>query len=155
MRVSSSLFRRLAFSDPSQIRRFAFVRSAEASQLALPASAFRTGFVRFLLVPKKYMVGNLPEWGKDRRVPRIARILTVLTAAPIVLGGLLLHLLPLLDENAPITVKESRGRDVLSFTFYYASMVLAFQGAVHWGMQLAEFGLPRYAETQSMYYFSR
>ena len=47
-----------------------------------------------ILKPKKYMAGNLPEWAKDRRIPFNAKIIGIITVLPILLGGLLVHILP-------------------------------------------------------------
>jgi len=46
-------------------------------------------------------------------------------------------------------------RTALSWTLHYAGAVLSCAGAVHWGMQLAEFGVPRKSDYMALYYLSR
>merc|ERR1711972_1211115 len=46
-------------------------------------------------------------------------------------------------------------RTVLSWTLHYAGAILSFAGAAHWGMQLAEFGVPRKSDYMGLYYLSR
>merc|ERR1711974_272164 len=44
---------------------------------------------------------------------------------------------------------------VLSWTLHYAGALLSFSGAMHWGMQCAELGVPRRSDYMSLYYLSR
>merc|ERR1712226_44221 len=77
---------------------------------------------------------------------------------PLGAGAVSVHLLAANEEDEA----ESEGTDqveysrvALNWTLHYAGAILCFAGATHWGMQLAEFGVPRRSDYMSLYYLSR
>eukprot|EP00927_Polykrikos_kofoidii_P061904 TRINITY_DN56729_c0_g1_i1.p1 TRINITY_DN56729_c0_g1~~TRINITY_DN56729_c0_g1_i1.p1 ORF type:complete len:348 (+),score=57.03 TRINITY_DN56729_c0_g1_i1:107-1150(+) len=105
---------------------------------------------------------------KEERPPAHLRWLTAALLAPLVLGALAVHLLALgggVDEaeaqaamqrgDVQLANRAEYSRLALSWSLHYAGVLLSFAGASHWGMQLAEFGVPVVSENMGLYYLCR
>mmetsp|Transcript_531 Transcript_531/g.1826 ORF Transcript_531/g.1826 Transcript_531/m.1826 type:complete len:244 (-) Transcript_531:141-872(-) len=99
-------------------------------------------------------ITHLPLWAqREERPPLLLRSLGVALLLPLGAGALAVHLLagnPLEGDD-----ESEYSRTVLSWSIHYASALLAFAGAAHWGMQLAELGVPRKSDYMALYYLSR
>lgn len=71
---------------------------------------------------------------------------------PLVAGSLAVHLCATDDDEDG---QISFSRIMLNACLHYASVLLAFAGACHWGMQLAEFGIPAFSHYMAIYYLGR
>lgn len=107
---------------------------------------------------------HLPQWAKEElRPPWSLRILGASLLVPLGVGAAAVHLLasslpaaeaqPVGTEEEEVAIEYSR--TVLSWTLHYAGALLSCAGAAHWGMQLAEFGVPRRSDYMALYYLSR
>jgi len=95
------------------------------------------------------------------------KLLGIGLLTPLILGSFAVHILASDPEEAaklqravgqgeaddPEAIEYSR--TALSWTLHYAGALLSVSAAVHWGMQLAEFGVPRRSEHMALYYLSR
>ena len=110
----------------------------------------------FLTTPKPHFLKKCPEWAKSREIPTSAKLWGTALVFPLIAGAVLVHLLPLLPEgwgggNTKLLLEtgEQTGeqtdcaRTLLSGCVKYAAMLVAWQSAIHWGMQLAQYGLPK------------
>lgn len=105
-------------------------------------------------------VSYLPQWAKEETQPPLhLRLLGAVLLVPLGVGSLAVHLLASSDEEVSETQESNETEDysrvVLNWTLHYAGAVLSFAGATHWGMQLAEFGVPRRSDYMALYYLCR
>uniref|UniRef100_A0A7S1F5T2 Uncharacterized protein n=1 Tax=Noctiluca scintillans TaxID=2966 RepID=A0A7S1F5T2_NOCSC len=103
---------------------------------------------------RKRFVNHLPQWAKDEERP--STVLKVAGGAlllPLIYGSFAVHALA--GDGQEGEGQAEYSRDVLSYTIHYAGGLLSFNAALHWGMQLAEFGVPRQSEYMALYYLSR
>mmetsp|Transcript_69988 Transcript_69988/g.130854 ORF Transcript_69988/g.130854 Transcript_69988/m.130854 type:complete len:258 (+) Transcript_69988:51-824(+) len=101
---------------------------------------------------------HMPKWAQDeKQPPPHIRALSVAVLAPLVSGAVAVHALAsdVPDDVDDQTEQAEYSRTALSWTLHYAAALLAFAGATHWGMALAEFGVPRKSEFMALYYVSR
>ncbi|CAK0901764.1 unnamed protein product, partial [Prorocentrum cordatum] len=87
---------------------------------------------------------------RRRSPPASLRALAAVLLAPLAGGAVAVHALAGDDE-----AEAEYSRVALSWTLHYAGAVLSFAGAAHWGLQLAEFGVPRKSDYMALYYLSR
>jgi len=107
----------------------------------------------------------LPEWARaERRPPLFARVLGVALLAPLLAGAAAVHLLAGRiamrgeeDEHPEegVVQQTEYSRQLLSWSLHYGGALLSFAGAMHWGMQLAEFGVPLRSDYMAIYYLGR
>jgi len=106
-------------------------------------------------VPEGPRVSHLPEWAKqEQRPPASLRFLGMALLTPLGIGAAGVHLFAgeAADEESD---QAEYSRTILSWSLHYAGVLLSSAGAMHWGMQLAEFGVPRKSEYMGIYYLSR
>eukprot|EP00928_Gymnodinium_smaydae_P021070 TRINITY_DN18185_c0_g1_i1.p1 TRINITY_DN18185_c0_g1~~TRINITY_DN18185_c0_g1_i1.p1 ORF type:complete len:308 (+),score=47.32 TRINITY_DN18185_c0_g1_i1:24-947(+) len=104
----------------------------------------------------------MPEWAKQESQPPLRlRLLGAAMLAPLGLGAVAVHALARGDGDAVSDARSSGdesaeySRVLLSWNLHYAGVLLAFAGAAHWGMQLAEFGVPLRSDNMGLYYLCR
>ncbi|CAL1170863.1 unnamed protein product [Cladocopium goreaui] len=92
------------------------------------------------LEPKE-RVWHLPDWAKQETKPPLQlRLLGFTMLLPLGAGSLAVHLLAEEDQE---TENEDYSRMALNWSLHYAGALLSCAGALHWGMQLAELGVPK------------
>ncbi|CAJ1459650.1 unnamed protein product [Effrenium voratum] len=123
--------------------------------------------------PKWY----LPEWAMQEPAPLHLKVLGASLLLPLGAGSLAVHLLAEAETETPGEGTEmegtagSEGRDVaelvevremsdqsrvaLNWSLHYAGALLSCAGALHWGMQAAELGVPLRSDYMGLYYLSR
>mmetsp|Transcript_51154 Transcript_51154/g.105781 ORF Transcript_51154/g.105781 Transcript_51154/m.105781 type:complete len:242 (-) Transcript_51154:17-742(-) len=109
---------------------------------------------------KDHRVWHLPEWAKEeKRPPRQMLALGAALLLPLGVGSLAVHFLDAdaeESEEAEIpSTKADLSRLSLNWSLHYAGALLSSAGAMHWGMQLAEIGVPKRSEYMSLYYLCR
>lgn len=110
----------------------------------LPYEASRRQFA-FEIPGRKQFLPNLPVWARTDKSPLGAKLLVGLSLAPLVVGTAWIHL----EKDYP------EPREVMRMEIHYLSMMLAYAGAIHWGLQLTEFALPPVSPYMAIYYFMR
>lgn len=102
---------------------------------------------------------HLPQWATDETRPPLSfRLLGLGLLVPFGVGATAVHLLAGAGEEGGSAENEDAieySRTVLSWTLHYAGGLLSFAGAMHWGMQLAELGVPRKSDYMALYYLCR
>mmetsp|Transcript_96007 Transcript_96007/g.275636 ORF Transcript_96007/g.275636 Transcript_96007/m.275636 type:complete len:311 (+) Transcript_96007:40-972(+) len=122
--------------------------------------------VRFAEHDAATRISHLPQWSQDEKTPPLSiRVVGTALLLPLVVGAAAVHLIAEggsgeADADAVAsTVAQVQAveysRTALSWTLHYAGALLSFAGAAHWGMQLAEFGVPRRSDYMALYYLSR
>eukprot|EP00434_Breviolum_minutum_P005561 symbB.v1.2.004904.t2/scaffold263.1/size248082/5 len=98
-------------------------------------------------------VWHLPEWAKqETRPPLQLRLLGFTLLVPLGSGSLAVHLLADEDQESE---REDYSRLALNWSLHYAGALLSCAGALHWGMQLAELGVPKRSDFMGLYYLCR
>lgn len=99
----------------------------------------------------------LPAWAEEEKRPPLSlRLSGAALLLPLGLGAVAVHLLAEEEETRdPSDQGSGSSRLVLNWSLHYAGALLAFCGASHWGLQLAEFGVPRRSDYMGLYYLSR
>lgn len=107
---------------------------------------------------------HIPDWAqKEPRPPFHLRVLGASLLVPLGAGALAVHLLATGDdevaEGEDAASLEASSADysrlALNWTLHYAGALLSCAGATHWGLQLAEFGVPRRSEFMGLFYLCR
>lgn len=98
---------------------------------------------------------HLPQWAKDElSPPESVKLLGMAMLFPLGFGAIAVHWLATRsNDNEEEAIEYSR--TALSWTIHYAGTLLSFAGAAHWGMQIAELGVPKRSEYMAIYYVSR
>eukprot|EP00929_Paragymnodinium_shiwhaense_P058429 TRINITY_DN29257_c0_g1_i1.p1 TRINITY_DN29257_c0_g1~~TRINITY_DN29257_c0_g1_i1.p1 ORF type:complete len:298 (-),score=52.52 TRINITY_DN29257_c0_g1_i1:20-913(-) len=106
----------------------------------------------------------LPMWQQEETTPPWhLKIGGAVLLAPLCFGAVAVHLAAKDDDGAgqsedvlphEVTTGDYT-RVILSWSLHYAGALLCFVGAMHWGMQLANFGVPRKSDYMSLYYLTR
>ena len=100
----------------------------------------------------KERVWHLPEWAKQEpRPPMQLRLLGFGMLVPLAAGSLAVHLLVDDDSEA----EDDLSRVALNWSLHYAGALLSCAGALHWGMQVAELGVPKRSDYMGLYYLMR
>jgi len=103
---------------------------------------------------------HLPKWAQEEQSPPLSfRVLTACMLVPLGVGAAAVHAL----AGSAVTATEIEeaenateySRTALSWTLHYSGALLSFAGAAHWGMQMAELGVPRRSDYMALYYLSR
>eukprot|EP00933_Yihiella_yeosuensis_P061924 TRINITY_DN64798_c0_g1_i1.p1 TRINITY_DN64798_c0_g1~~TRINITY_DN64798_c0_g1_i1.p1 ORF type:complete len:316 (+),score=53.94 TRINITY_DN64798_c0_g1_i1:53-1000(+) len=119
-------------------------------------------------------VWHLPPWAREeQRPPLHLQVLGVAMLIPLAIGAIGVHVLALnggsgeellngeaseeLSADVLLPVKDAAdySRTVLNWSIHYAGALLSVAGASHWGMQLAELGVPRRSDYMGLYYLCR
>lgn len=102
-------------------------------------------------------VKNLPWYAQGSKIPTEWKIFGVASVAPLLLGGVAVHLIPI-QEDEVVSNRDQRdtARQVMGWTLHYTSVLVAVQSALHWGMQSINMGLPTHTlEFTPLYRFMR
>lgn len=114
--------------------------------------------------PKRLkFVRNLPWYAQAESVPVHWKWFGRFLVLPLAVGGISVHIIPLIIRNSSSLthVEENetvidRARNVMGWTLHYASVLVAAQSALHWGMQAFNMGLPTHTvEFTPLYRFMR
>eukprot|EP00930_Biecheleria_cincta_P080499 TRINITY_DN6879_c0_g1_i3.p1 TRINITY_DN6879_c0_g1~~TRINITY_DN6879_c0_g1_i3.p1 ORF type:complete len:300 (-),score=52.73 TRINITY_DN6879_c0_g1_i3:105-1004(-) len=161
MRFHQSLFRSGVPSSRSLAvlsdRRLVSARPLQPSSRAAAAAA-----VVAQPAAEEIRVLHIPDWAqKEPRPPFHLRVLGASLLVPLGAGALAVHLLATSDEAEGQEAASEEvytadySRLALNWTLHYAGALLSCAGATHWGLQLAEFGVPRRSEFMGLYYLCR
>eukprot|EP00931_Biecheleriopsis_adriatica_P004729 TRINITY_DN106359_c0_g1_i1.p1 TRINITY_DN106359_c0_g1~~TRINITY_DN106359_c0_g1_i1.p1 ORF type:complete len:290 (-),score=47.83 TRINITY_DN106359_c0_g1_i1:4-852(-) len=110
---------------------------------------------------------DLPAWAQQEGTPPLhLRVLGLSLLVPLGAGALTVHLLATGEQEATAMEEQEKAsaeaytaedysRLVLNWTLHYAGALLSCAGASHWGMQLAELGVPKRSDYMGLYYLCR
>ncbi|CAE7537193.1 unnamed protein product, partial [Symbiodinium pilosum] len=109
-----------------------------------------------------HRVWHLPEWAKEeQRPPGQMRVLGAAALLPLGMGSLAVHFAGSdpsdaeAIESSQVPSASDFARLSLNWSLHYAGALLSCAGAMHWGMQLAELGVPKRSDYMSLYYLCR
>jgi hypothetical protein len=103
--------------------------------------------------PKRIQyVKNLPWYAQSETVPREWKLFGIASVFPLIAGSVAVHVIPLSKNEG----ERDPARRVMGWTLHYASVLVAVQSALHWGMQSVNLGLPTHTvEFTPLYRFMR
>ena len=114
---------------------------------------FKAGRLVLANTPKRLQyVKNLPWYAQNEKIPREWKLFGIASVFPLLAGSVAVHVIPLSSNSE----ERDPARQVMGWTLHYASVLVAVQSALHWGMQSVNLGLPTHTvEFTPLYRFMR